>query len=83
MVETLLLWWRTRIGSTTPGFFLLLSLHFLSRDKKTKQKKTPVPRFILRVVAVAGARGNSLSLRQSAHFIPPTPPMLGAGQWEI
>jgi len=61
----------------------MLFLHFLSREKKTKQKKTPVPRLILRVVAVTGERGNSLSLRQSARFIPSTPPMLGAGQWEI
>jgi len=42
-----------------------------------------VSRFILRVVAATGARGNSLSLRQSAHFFPFAAPMLGAGQWEI
>jgi len=33
-------------------------------------------------VAVAGAHGNSLPLRQSACFNPSAPPMLGAGQWE-
>jgi len=38
-------------------------LHFLSREKKTKQKKTPVSRLTLRFVQpadeAAGARGNS------------------------
>jgi hypothetical protein len=47
------------------ALFLGFILHFLSRDKKTKQKKTPVSRFILRVVAVAGARGNSPALRRA------------------
>jgi len=42
-----------------------LFLHFLSRDKKTKQKKTPVPRLTLRVVATAGAHGNSPALRRA------------------
>jgi hypothetical protein len=60
-----------------------LFLHFLSREKKTKQKKTPVSRFSLRVATSAGARGNSpavCELRQSARFFPPASPMLGAGQ---
>jgi hypothetical protein len=59
---------------------------FLSREKKTKQKKTPVFSFILRVVAADGARGNSPAvggLRQSARFFPSTPSMLGAEQKEI
>ena len=56
-----------------------------------------MPRFTLRVVAAAGARGNSPRRRQgcggtqtrlrrasrSARFIPFAPPMLGTGQREI
>ena len=38
-------------------FFAICS--FSSPWKKTNQKKTPVPRFILRVAVAAGARGNS------------------------
>jgi hypothetical protein len=40
-------------------------------------------RFLLRVVAAAGARGNSPAcsgLRQPARFIPSAPSMLGAAQ---
>ncbi len=40
-------------------------LHFLSREKKTKQKKTPVSRYTLRVAAAAGARGNSPACRRA------------------
>ena len=50
-------------------------------------------RLTLRVVAATGARGNSPCFqrssdqpeagKQSARFIPPTPPMLGAGQRDI
>jgi hypothetical protein len=59
-----------------------LIVHFLPRGRKRNQKKTPVSRLTLRVVAATGARGNSLSLRQSAHFFPFAAPMLGAGQWD-
>ena len=45
--------------------FLKLFLHFLSREKKTKQQKTPLSRFILRLDAAAGARGNSPTLRRA------------------
>jgi hypothetical protein len=58
-------------------------LTFLSRERKVRQKKAPVSRLILRVVAAAGARENSSAcggLKQSARFDPATPPMLGAGQ---
>jgi hypothetical protein len=41
------------------GAPFFLYVHFLSREKKTNQKKPPVSRFTLRVVATAGARGNS------------------------
>jgi hypothetical protein len=41
-----------------------LFLHFLSREKKTKQKKTPVSRLILRVDDAAGALGKSPTLRR-------------------
>jgi hypothetical protein len=34
-------------------------VHFLSRERKPNQKKTPMPRYTLRVVEAAGARGNS------------------------
>jgi len=39
------------------------SPHFLARARKQKQKKTPVSRSTLRVVAAAGAHGNSPRLR--------------------
>ena len=44
--------------------FLKIVSSFSVTLQKTKQKKTPVPRFILRVVATAGARGNSPALRR-------------------
>jgi len=60
--------------------------YFSSAWQKSNQKKTPVTRFILRVVDPDGARGNSprwlAGLRQSARFFPSDPPMLGAGQRE-
>ena len=63
-----------------------LPCSFSSPWKKTNQKKTPVSRFILRVVATAGARGNSprfqLGSDRSARFYPAASPMLGAGQRE-
>ena len=65
------------------GRILYWIVTFLSREKKSNQKKTPVSRFTLRVVVAAGARGNSPAcgrLKQSACFIPAAPPMLGAGQ---
>jgi hypothetical protein len=40
------------------ALFLGFILHFLSREKKTKQKKTPLSRFILRVDARRGTKGN-------------------------
>jgi hypothetical protein len=40
--------------------FLGLRLHFLSREKKM-----PVPRLTLHVVAAAGARGNSPALQRA------------------
>jgi hypothetical protein len=62
LIETLHLWWRPRRGSIdTGGLFEIIS-SFLSRDKKAKQKKTPVPRLTLRVAVAAGARGNSSAL---------------------
>jgi hypothetical protein len=54
---------------------------FLSREKKSNQKKPPVSRSILRVVEPAGARGDSPAcsgLKQSARFYPSTLSMLGA-----
>jgi hypothetical protein len=39
-----------------------------------------VPRFFLRVAVSAGARGNSLALRQIRALDPSATPMLGAGQ---
>jgi len=65
---------------------VIKSVHFLSRERKRNQKKAPVPRFFLRVAASVGARGNSPAcggLKQSAHFLPTAPSMLGAGQREI
>jgi hypothetical protein len=38
---------------------------FSSTWKKTNQKKTPVPRFLLRVAAAVGARGNSPAFRRA------------------
>jgi len=106
-------------------------VHFLSRERKPNQKKTPMPRFILRVakpcdeaaphtamlccIACSGAHNLTIAarlaslcalpdgmmlaaspgllgrsarkltllsagLRQSAHFYPSVPSMLGAGQ---
>jgi hypothetical protein len=66
---------------------------FSSTWKKTNQKKTPVSRSLyeaaLRVVAEAGARGNSPACgkpsadsNKSARFYPAPSSMLGAGQWE-
>jgi hypothetical protein len=77
------LWWRNREIPSIRGAFLKYFLHFLSREKKTKQKKTPVSRFFLRVANTVGARGNSPAvgkLRQSTRFFPPASSMLGAGQ---
>jgi hypothetical protein len=51
-----------------PPCFLLV-LHFLSREKKTKQKKTPVSRLTLRVVDATGARRNSLRSNSPRAFI--------------
>jgi hypothetical protein len=63
---------------------------FSSPWKKTKQKKTPVSRLILRVAAADGARGNSPACGKpsagsdkSARFFPSAPSMLGAGQRDI
>ncbi|MBC2733774.1 MAG: hypothetical protein HF981_05400 [Desulfobacteraceae bacterium] len=56
---------------------------FYGSIKKTNQKKTPVPRLLLRVAAAVGSRGNSPpfgGVKQSAHFFPSAPSMLGAGQ---
>jgi hypothetical protein len=36
-----------------------MGVHFLSRERKLNQKKTPVSRLTLRVDDATGARGNS------------------------
>jgi hypothetical protein len=72
--------------------FLKFHLHFLSREKKTKQKKMPVSRGVSHFPA-RRRRGRSVrklarlrfgfgGLRQSARLFPSAPPMLGAGQRE-
>jgi hypothetical protein len=53
---------------------------FFHVKRKRSKRKRPVPRLILRVGVPAGARGNSLALKQSARFFPSDPPMLGADQ---
>jgi hypothetical protein len=58
-------------------------VHFLSREKKTNQKKPPVSRFILRVAEAAGARGNSPVYQRTQTvraLFPSASAMLGAGQ---
>jgi hypothetical protein len=54
---------------------------FLSCEKKSTQKKTPVSRLTLRVGDADSARRNSLALKQADALFPSAPPMLGAGQW--
>jgi hypothetical protein len=41
-----------------------MGVHFLSRERKLNQKKTPVSRLTLRVDDAAGARGNSPAMRR-------------------
>jgi hypothetical protein len=57
-------------------------VHFLSRERKRNQKKTPVRRLTLRVGDRFGACRNSLALKQADTLSPPLPPMLGAAQRE-
>jgi hypothetical protein len=56
------------------GLFIFLHV------KKTNQKKTPASRFTLRVAAAAGARRNSLALKQADALFPSAASMRGAGQ---
>jgi hypothetical protein len=62
---------------------LFMFVHFLPRGRKRNQKKTPVPRLTLRSPMRpehAETHPPNGGLRQSAHFNPSAPSMLGAGQ---
>jgi hypothetical protein len=58
---------------------IILIIAFLN-VKKSNPKKPHVSRFVLRVAVPAGARGNSLALKQVRALYPSAPSMLGAGQ---
>ena len=126
--------WETNTHRPKKIFLFVVSIvvHFLSRERKPNQKKTPMSRFILRVakpydeaaphtamlccIACSGAHNLTIAgrlaslyalpggmmlaalpglcgrsarkltllsagLRQSAHFYPSVPSMLGAGKW--
>ena len=51
-----------------PRPYLTKFLHFLSRERKRRQKKTPVSRLTLRVVDTDGARRGTMGMRTQWHF---------------
>jgi hypothetical protein len=58
-----------------------LNLHFLSRERKRKQKKPPVSRFFLRVIEGSERVGTRFAQTADTLFAAPST-MLGAGQRE-